>query len=180
LFLKIDIDKAYDIIGWGFTLNMLDSLGFGSFYQSVVASLFARASAQVSVNGMLTNSIQLQGSIWQGFPLAPYHYVIAANVLGYLLEADRLQEHIRGISLHGCNQLLNFHFVDDLALTPKMTQQFVEGTLLWLDTLTEAVGAVLFYAWPSSLVALEVEAYKVGRGLLVLGNPFCAHISLVN
>jgi hypothetical protein len=104
---------------------------------------FMRASARVGVNGELLDSIQLQCSLWQGCPLAPNFYVIAANALGYLLETARLQGQIRGISLPGGNQLLNVHFVDDSPLTPKLTQQSVEGTLLYLDTLAKAVSGFL-------------------------------------
>jgi hypothetical protein len=46
-------------------------------------------------------------------------------------------------SLLGDNQLLNVHFVDDLTLTHELSQHFVEGTPLCLDTFAEVVGAVV-------------------------------------
>jgi len=71
-------------------LNMLDWLGFGSFYHQLVETLFLWALARVSVNGVLFDPIILQWIIRQGCSIAPYLYVISTNSLGYLLDVVRV------------------------------------------------------------------------------------------
>lgn len=88
LLLKIDFDKAYDKIEWDFILDVLDLLGFGSFFTDTMATLFTHALARVYVNGTFSKSILLQRSIQQGCPLALYFYVIVANAMPYLLEEN--------------------------------------------------------------------------------------------
>jgi hypothetical protein len=49
----------------------------------------------------------------------------------------------QSIYLPNDNQLLNVHFVDDLTLTPKLTQHSVEGTMLCFDTFAEAIRPIV-------------------------------------
>ena len=46
---------------------------------------------------------------------------------GYLVEATKMKGHIQCILPHDDEQLLNAHLVDDFSLTPKLTQNYVEG-----------------------------------------------------
>lgn len=52
--LLLDFEKAYDRIEWGFVLLMLEDFGFPDSFFHMVKTLFQDATAQVKVNGILT------------------------------------------------------------------------------------------------------------------------------
>jgi len=89
-------------------------------------SISLSSLVMVQVNGHLSNTTVLQRSIRQGFSLAPFLYIIAADTLGNLLQGARIQGQIKGISLPRGQEMLNIHFADDFVLSPKLTQSSVE------------------------------------------------------
>jgi hypothetical protein len=60
------------------------------------------------------------------------------DALGYLLEATHLQGQIQGILLE-VKELLNLHFANDSMLTPKLTQDSIEGILCCLENFARAL-----------------------------------------
>lgn len=57
--------------------------------------------------------IHLHRSIKQGCALAPYLFVLTADVLGYLLKEARVQVRLRWISHPREDEMVNNHFGDD-------------------------------------------------------------------
>lgn len=99
MFLKIDFAKAYDQIEWPSILAMLQSLGFGPIFLQSVQMLFGHASAFITINGWQSQTFGLFCPIYQGCPLAPSLYVIAAEGFGYLLANAISLGHVHDISL---------------------------------------------------------------------------------
>jgi hypothetical protein len=52
IFLKLDITKAFDIVGWVFLLEVLAKLGFDYKWLSIFYGLLGSVSTRVVVNGM--------------------------------------------------------------------------------------------------------------------------------
>jgi hypothetical protein len=69
--------------------------------------------------------------------------VIAADALGALWEAVRLQGKIIGIFLLDGKQLLNVHIAEDSILAPDLTQQSVDDIMLCLHTVVEAAWEIV-------------------------------------
>lgn len=86
----VDFEKAYDRVEWRFILMMLEAFGFPKEFCQFVQVLLKDASAQMEINGSLTQAFKLGKSIRQGCPLAPALFVIASNALFYLLRDDNL------------------------------------------------------------------------------------------
>lgn len=78
-------------------------------------------------------------------------HIIATNALGYLWDVARIQAQSRGVSFLG-NQLFHLPFADDPTLMLELTPQFMEDTLLCLDTFAEATRAVGVRRKQSSLL----------------------------
>jgi hypothetical protein len=93
----LDFEKAFNRIKWGFLFEALEKLGFGDTWIRWVKELYKGASSTVKLNGETRPNFKLAHSVRQGCPLAPYLFILATNVLGYML-ADPKNE-VEGLSL---------------------------------------------------------------------------------
>jgi len=92
----------------------LSKLGFSDTCVRWVGSLYQLASSAIKVNGVTGLDFQLARSVRQGCPLAPYLYILATDVLGYM-KADPKYE-VEGLSLPRGGLIRDQTFVDDTAL----------------------------------------------------------------
>jgi hypothetical protein len=95
--LLLDFEKAFDIIEWDFLFKALDKLGFSPTWVRWVASLYREATSAIKVNGITGPDFQLAKSVRQGCPLAPYLFILATDVLGYMLVDPK--HGVEGLSL---------------------------------------------------------------------------------
>jgi hypothetical protein len=58
LFLKLDTSKALDSVVWLFLMEILNLLGFGSRWKTLVAGLFSSASTRIFINGQPRDMIR--------------------------------------------------------------------------------------------------------------------------
>lgn len=95
-FLQLDYSKAYDRLEWHFLLAALRKMGFGEVFCRWIEILCQDAAAEIIVNGHLTKLIRLLRSVRQGCPLAPYLFVLVADLFLLLVKAH---PDIKGLEL---------------------------------------------------------------------------------
>jgi hypothetical protein len=122
--LLLDFEKAFNRIEWGFLFGALEKLRFGDTWIQWVKTLYKGASLAVKLNGVTGPDFKLARSIRQGCPLAPYLFILATDVLGYML-ADPKNK-VEGLSLPRGGLIRDQTFADDTAL-------YLKGTSLNLD-----------------------------------------------
>lgn len=88
-FLQLDYSKAYDKLESHFLHAGLKNLGFGPVFCKWVKILCADAGAEIIVNGDLTRLIKLFKSVRQGCPLAPYLFVLVADLFFILVKRNK-------------------------------------------------------------------------------------------
>ena len=115
----LDIDKAYDTIGWSFLPpRTMEVLRFGRKICQVVVRLGARSSY-----GWGVGSFQVKRSIRQGYPpLSLLLFTICSHPLMTSLEEEPWKRNSSGMVLPNANQLL-----------------FVDGSLLYLKAKTKSL-----------------------------------------
>lgn len=95
----------------------------------------------MEINGTLTNSVLLGRSIRQGFPLALALFVIATEVLYFLLRDNMVSPKVRGLILPNDNELINIHFYDDTTIFINLKEENFNNLVKKLNIFSVAFGA---------------------------------------
>ena len=111
---KIDFEKVYDYVEWGFLDFVLLKKGFGSFWRKWILRCLSTASFSISINGILRGKFKSSRGLRQGDFLSPFFFALVANVLGRLIDKANDCNVIRGFIV-GRNkvEVTHLQFADD-------------------------------------------------------------------
>ena len=79
--IKIDLQKAFDTLSWGFIIDVLTMMKIPNIFIGWIRGCLTGAIYSISINGGLAGFFQGKRGIRQEDPLFPYIFVIAMNVL---------------------------------------------------------------------------------------------------
>ena len=84
--LKLDMSKAYDRVEWNFLDKIMERLGFGNKWRTLVGCRIHSVSFSILVNGVLYGLIQPSRRLRQRDPLSPYLFLLCADDLHSLIQ----------------------------------------------------------------------------------------------
>jgi len=84
--LLLDFEKAYDRISCPFMRRVLEKRGFNPEFTRGVISLYDNPSSAVIINGQVWEEFDLERSVKQGCPMAPFLFIVVFDALGFMLE----------------------------------------------------------------------------------------------
>jgi len=79
LILKVDFEKAYDSVDWGFLEYMMGRVGICAKWVAWMKACVFGGSMSILVNGCPTVEIDIQRGLKQGDPLAPFLFLLVAE-----------------------------------------------------------------------------------------------------
>ncbi|GJS62818.1 hypothetical protein Tco_0677382 [Tanacetum coccineum] len=132
---KVDIQKAYDTIDWGFLKMILGAFGFHPRMIDWIMECVTTTSYSICINGMLHGHFQGKRGLRQGDPLSPYLFTLVMEVLTLML--NRRVRNSEMFTYHRyCSklELINLCFADDLFL---FAHGDVESARVIMDALEE-------------------------------------------
>lgn len=111
-FLSLDAEKAFDRVAWDYMEEVLKKIGIRERMLQFILALYASPTAQVRVNGHLSNAFSMSNGTRQGCPLSPLIFILT---LEPLLQRLRANPDIKGVSISGTTYKLSA-FADDILL----------------------------------------------------------------
>lgn len=111
LFIKLDISKAFDSVGWTFLLEVMQALGFSIKWRDWIAALLGTASSKVLVNGQLTRGIRHARGLRQGDSFSPLLFILAIDPLQLLkwrpkeVSSNRSYQRQQGLDVHSLRMM---------------------------------------------------------------------------
>lgn len=142
-FLQLDYSKAYDRLEWHFLLAGLRKMGFGPFFCRWIEILCSDAAAEIIVNGDLTRLIRLFRSVRQGCPLAPYLFVLVADLFILLVKTH---PEIKGLTMPTGEELKALAVADDSQVVSVTTAVSLNACLWVIRVFCLLSGLVINWA----------------------------------
>jgi hypothetical protein len=153
--LVLDFEKAFDRIEWNFLFSAMDHIGFSNTLIKWVRTLYWEASSTIKVNGVVGPTFQFAISVRQGCLLAPYLFIIATDILGYMLVDPG--HGIKGVTLPKGGKIRDQTFADDTALYLKGNQENLDRAQGVLEVFCKALGARINWNKSSAIWANRRE-----------------------
>ncbi|GKB03254.1 RNA-directed DNA polymerase, eukaryota, reverse transcriptase zinc-binding domain protein [Tanacetum coccineum] len=116
-YLKIDIQKAYDIVSWSFLEEILHNYGFPESMIKWIMVCISTPKFTVCVNGERLGYFKGGRGLRQGDPISPYLFTLLMEVLNIFIKDEITKK--RNFKYHyGCKKLKINHlcFADDLLM----------------------------------------------------------------
>ncbi|GJR14466.1 RNA-directed DNA polymerase, eukaryota, reverse transcriptase zinc-binding domain protein [Tanacetum coccineum] len=140
---KVDIQKAYDTVDWGFLRSILVGFGFHPTMVEWIMVYVTTISYSVCINGDIHGWFNGKRGLRQGDPLSSYLFTLVMEVLTLILHqrgqnAEDFQYH------HLCEQqrIVNLCFADDLFLFTRGHPNFVRVIIDALEEFKNVSGLV--------------------------------------
>ena len=113
--LMLDFEKAYDRVLWPFLENVMRALGLPQKWRNCTSTLYRTATSSVMMVGTREPAFQLQLSVRQGCPLAPYLYLFVTEAFSAYLQAPI--NGLRGLPIpNAAKDLLLSEYADDTVI----------------------------------------------------------------
>ena len=94
---KIDFEKAYDFVEWGFLDFVLEEKGFRPTWRKWIMGCLSAVSFSVFVNGRPRGKFRSSRGLRQGDPLSPFLFTLVVDVLSRLIDKAIQCQAIRGL-----------------------------------------------------------------------------------
>lgn len=88
--IKLDMEKTYDRLEWGFIFTSLEKLGFSSQWVGWIKACISSASFSVIVSCVPGDQFYSSRGIRQGDPLSPYLFILCAELLARLFSSTAI------------------------------------------------------------------------------------------
>ncbi|KAJ9565965.1 LOW QUALITY PROTEIN: hypothetical protein OSB04_001931 [Centaurea solstitialis] len=120
---KIDFDKAFDSLSWGFLDDIMDQMNFGGNWRRWIQGCLKSAAVSVLINGSPTPEFTMGRGVRQGDPLAPFLFIIAAEALNIAMKEACERGVFKGINLPNSGPIIShLQFADDTVFMGEWSQ----------------------------------------------------------
>ncbi|GAU36827.1 hypothetical protein TSUD_320640 [Trifolium subterraneum] len=156
LIFKVDFEKAYDSVDWGFLDYMLRRFGFNTKWRAWMKACICSGSMSVLVNGSPTEEISIKRGLKQGDPLAPLLFLLVAEGLGALMIEAVEKGHFKPFLVgRGRLPVSILQYADDTLFIGEATVENL-WTLKAILRGFELVSGLKVNFWKSCLVGVNV------------------------
>ncbi|KAK3199333.1 hypothetical protein Dsin_022748 [Dipteronia sinensis] len=126
ILIKLDFEKAYDSVEFGFLDAMMSDMGFGNKWRGWINECISSPLVSVLVNRSSTNQFGIERGLRQGDPLSPFLFNIVTEGLSCVLKKAVRLGLIKGETFNGSGiHISHLQFADDTILFLKPKKEFI-------------------------------------------------------
>ncbi|GKV48207.1 hypothetical protein SLEP1_g55033 [Rubroshorea leprosula] len=121
---KVNFEKAYDKVCWGFINYMMLRMGFCETWRRWIQECLRSSSVSIIVNGSPTRQFTVTKGIRQGDSLSPFLFLIVAEGLNGMVTAAIEKKLYKGVTM-GSGEVMVSHlqFADDIIFFGEATEE---------------------------------------------------------
>jgi hypothetical protein len=117
MFMKMDIEKAFDRMEWSFLLIILGKLGFSPIWLSWIRIYISSTSFSILLNGSPYGFFSPGRELKQGDPLSPFLFILGVEVFLRLIFKEERNGSLKGLGIsRNCSPIHQLLFADDLLI----------------------------------------------------------------
>ncbi len=125
--IKVDLQKAYDKLNWGFLKVVLLKFGFSEVFVKWILLCVTFVSSSILINGGKTKTFFPSRGLRQGDPLSPYLFILCQEVLSQMFERQFALGNLHGVRMNVSGPAISrVMFVDDIMIFTKANRKEVE------------------------------------------------------
>ncbi|XP_019172460.1 PREDICTED: uncharacterized protein LOC109167844 [Ipomoea nil] len=139
--IKLDLEKAYDLLSWNFIQDTLEHVGFTANLKNLMMSCIRTSRFSLIWNGERLEYFCGEWGIRQGDAMSPAIFVLCMERLSQLIDSKAKDRTWKGIQLVPNGPILtHLCFVDDMILFMEATHDQVEVVKDCLECFCKASG----------------------------------------
>ena len=139
LFMKLDIQKAFDTVNWSYLLEVLQAIGFGPRWREWVSILFRTASSRPLLNGVPGPKFHHARGVRQGDPLSPMLFILVMDPLQRLLDLATGDNVLTQLPLV-TTKWRTYMYADDAAIFLNPQKEDIDVVKIILEAFSKASG----------------------------------------
>ena len=139
LLMLLDFEKAFDTVAWSFLYKVLYFFGFGDNLIKWVRILNTEIKASILQCGFLSEQLDIQRGCRQGDPVAPYLFILCAEILSILIKNN---QDIKGIIIQGKENKIS-QYADDTTLLLDGSKKSLFAAIDTLDLFSKISGLLI-------------------------------------
>ena len=99
LLCKLDVEKAFDYVNWGFLMQLLEKDGFSAKWWQWIFFCISTVRFSIMINGSPCEFFKSSKELRQGDPLSPLLFVLVMEALGRMLDRAIHDGHMSGFGV---------------------------------------------------------------------------------
>jgi len=166
---KVDFEKAYDSIDWGYLQTVMLKMGFPTLWRKWIKECISTATTSVLVNGSPTDEFSLGRGLRQGDPLSPFLFLLAAEGFNALMESLLVNNLYTGYKVGSRDVTVVSHlqYADDTLILGEKSWANIQGMRAIL-LLFESLSGLKVNFSKSCLVGVNVATSWLSEAAMVL------------
>ncbi|XP_028556870.1 uncharacterized protein LOC114581249 [Dendrobium catenatum] len=170
---KIDMEQAYDSMGWTTLEKDLHYFGFPEFFSKLILNCIQSSKFSISINGSLSKWIEGQCGFRQGCPLSPFLFIICAQLLSNAFRQKGDELGIR-ISSNGPS-ISHLLYADDVIIFSEATLKATKQIKKILDNFCSWTALKMTNIWGSKMISLAGKILLAKTVLLSFTTFHCTN-----
>ena len=166
--LFLDQEKAFDRVSRDYMHQVLKEFGFPPLIINAILAMYSTTTANISINGQMSKTIDLKSGVRQGCPLSPTLFALCIEPLGNLIRA---QVDFTGINIPGVGQFKISKYADDTVFFVN-DQKDLDIILRHINTYEKATAAKANVS--------KTEILPIGPNTHATQNPLSTNIKILD